>query len=73
MANRIIAPARIIPKLVAMSPYQIYLQQVKSIFDNTRYQNQSMDYIPAHMGGPLSQQAIIEEVAVLELTDFVVN
>lgn len=73
MALNATPPARIIPKLTAMSPYEIYLRQVRGIFDAARFGNQGMDYIPAHMGGLLSQQDIIQEVAVLELTDFEVQ
>lgn len=73
MANRATPPARIMPKLTAMSPYEIYLRQVRGIFDAVRFGNRGMDYIPPHMGGLLSQRAIIEEVAVLEITDFEVK
>lgn len=73
MANTATPPAKIIPKLTAMTPYEIYLRQVRSIFDQVRFLNKGLDYIPAHMGGLLSQQSIVEEVAVLEITDFEVK
>lgn len=64
------APPRIIPKLTPITPMELYLQQVKSVFDNIRYQTRGFEYVPAQMGGIFGQRQVLEETLVLELTDF---
>lgn len=64
---------KIIPKLVPLTPYEIYLQQVKGTFDSIRYSRINMTYYPPQLGGFFGQQEVISDTAVLELTDFEVK
>lgn len=66
-------PPKIIPKLASMSPYEIYLQQVKATYDGIRAGRLSLSYYPAQFGGIFGQSDIINEAVVLELTDFEVG
>ena len=61
---------KLVPQLVPITPYELYIQQVKGIFDNVRYQNSSMTYIPAQFGGILGQQRALSLDVALQLTDF---
>lgn len=64
---------KISPQFVPITPYELYLQQVKGIFDNARYQNKGLTYIPAQFGGILGQQLALSLDVALQLTDFEVN
>jgi hypothetical protein len=64
---------KITPKLTPMSPYEVYLQQVKGLFDQIRTERIGMSYIPPQMGGYFGQQVVIDEIVVIELTDFEVQ
>lgn len=64
------ATPKIIPKLVPLSPYEIYLQQVKGVFDSIRYSRVEMTYYPPQLGGFFGQKEVASENLVLELTDF---
>jgi hypothetical protein len=66
-------PQRITPQLQPMSPYEVYLQQVKGTFDRIRTERIGMSYIPPQMGGYFGQKDVIDENIVLELTDFEVT
>lgn len=67
------ATNKIIPKLTPLTPYEIFLQQVKGTYDAIRFQRVDMTYYPPQMGGFFGQQEVIAETAVLELTDFEVQ
>lgn len=69
----IVQPPKIIPRLTAMSPYEIYLQQVKAAYDGIRSSRLNLSYYPAQFGGIFGQRDVINEVVVLELTDFQVG
>lgn len=64
---------KIVPKLKAITPMEIYLQQVKGIYDNIRFKRKGLEYIPAQLGGVFGQSTLIKESVVLELTDFEVE
>lgn len=66
-------PQVITPKLVPISPYEVYLQQVKGLFDQIRTERIGMSYIPPQMGGYFGQKDVVDEIIVLELTDFEVQ
>lgn len=63
---------RIVPKLVPITPYELYLQQVKGTYDSIRSYNadSSVTYIPPQFGGFMGQKEVLEQKVVLELTDF---
>jgi hypothetical protein len=64
---------KLIPKLVAMTPYQIYLNQVRGCIDKVRYESQGIDYIPPQLGGLKGQREVMNESVVLQLIDFEVK
>lgn len=64
---------RIIPKLVPMTPYEVYLQRVNATFDRIRKTRQSLSYTPAQFGGLFGQSEVANTGIVLEITDFEVR
>lgn len=66
-------PPKIIPKLTPISPYEIYLQQVKGVYDGIRAARLGLSYYPPQLGGIFGQTQVMGEIVVLELTDFQVN
>jgi hypothetical protein len=64
---------KIIPKFTPLTPFEIYLQQVKGTFDSIRFQRKDMTYYPPQMGGFFGQREIKEDILVLELTEFEVS
>jgi hypothetical protein len=62
--------SKIIPKLVAITPLEVYLLQVKGAFDSIRTERRDMDYIPPQFGGPFGQLEVLNEAVVLEIIDF---
>jgi len=64
---------KILPKLVAMSSYEIYLNQVKSAIESIRFQAKGMDYLPPQLGGLKGQQTLLDKTLVLQLIDFEVS
>lgn len=63
-------PPRIVPRLTPMTPYEVYLQQVKGTYDAIRASKQDLTYYPAQLGGLIGQLEVIDEIMVLELADF---
>ena len=64
---------KIIPRLLPMTPYEVYLQRVNSSFDTIRKTNDGYDYTPGQFGGIFGQQAVANQSVVLEVTDFEVR
>jgi hypothetical protein len=66
---------RLSPKLVPMTAYQIYLNQVKTVIEPIRTANvdTNITYIPPQFGGLDGQATLIQESVVLELIDFKVS
>ncbi len=62
--------SRVIPKLVQITPYELYMGQVKGTYDNLRAQNSKVEYIPPQFGGLFGQRKVLENDMVLELIDF---
>lgn len=61
---------KIIHKLVAMSPHEIYMQRVKASYDSIRVASMGKDYIPPSFGGLFGQQSMVNSPTVLELIEF---
>lgn len=61
---------KIINKLVAMSPHEMYMQRVKASFDSIRVANADKEYIPPSFGGLFGQQSMVNSPTVLEMIEF---
>jgi hypothetical protein len=56
-----------------MTPYQIYMQQVRGVSDSIRALAAGLTYIPPQLGGLEGQLAVLEDNIVLQLIDFQVG
>lgn len=61
---------KIIPRLVPITPYEVYLQRVNSTYDNLRQTAKGMNYTPSQFGGIFGQNVASNSGMVLELTEF---
>jgi hypothetical protein len=64
------AKAVINTKLLALTPAQVYLQQVGATFEAIRYSNTDLSYIPAQFGGLTGQNLVSNSGVVLEVISF---
>ena len=60
----------IAPRMAMMSPYQLYLEQIKGVSDSLRAASATLSYIPPQFGGLKGQLAVINDQAVLQMVDF---
>lgn len=66
-------PPKIIPRITPITPYEVFMQQVKGTYDGIRVGRINLTYYPPQFGGIFGQTEIINDVVVLELTDFEVR
>lgn len=59
---------KIVPKLLAITPTEMYLQRANAIYEAIRKEQEGLDYTPAQFGGIFGQQAVLENSTVLEIT-----
>ena len=64
---------KILPKLLPITPNELYLQLVNGTYDIIRQTNQGMTYIPAQFGGIFGQEVILEQGIVMTVTSFEVR
>lgn len=64
---------KIIPRLTPLTPYEIYLQQVKGAFDSIRARRANYTYYPPQLGGFFGQTEVMDDTIVLELIDFEIS
>jgi hypothetical protein len=64
---------KFIPKMKAMTAYEVYTNQVRGVIDSIRYQRQGMSYIAPQLGGISGQRSVIEQSVVLQTIDFEVK
>lgn len=64
---------KLLPKLVAMSSYEVYLDQVKSALEPIRYGLKDMEYLPPQLGGLTGQRELILKSMILQTVEFEVN
>ena len=60
----------ITPRLMALTPHQVYLQQVAATFEAIRYSDTGLSYIPAQFGGLTGQNVVGNNGIVLEVISF---
>lgn len=61
---------KIISKLRPLTPYEMYLQQVRTTMDGIRLEEADVTYIPAQFGGLFGQREVINAAVVLDVIDF---
>lgn len=61
---------KILSSFVAMTPYQVFLNQVKSAIEPIRAATSNLTYIPPQLGGVEGQREVIQATAVLQLIEF---
>lgn len=74
--SRIVYPVsteKFLPRLVPMSSYEVYVNQVKSSLEAIRFKAKDMEYLPPQLGGLTGQRQILNKSAVIETIDFEVN
>lgn len=64
---------KIIPRLIPMTPYEVYLQRVNASYDSIRQVAKGMAYTPSQFGGIFGQEVVANTGMVLELTEFEVK
>lgn len=64
---------KILPKLVNITPKEMYFQLVRTTYDQIRATNEGLTYIPIQFGGIFGQNLIAQQSIVMELTDFKVD
>lgn len=55
---------------VAMTPLNVYLEQVRNISDSARAKHKGLTYYPNTFGGLYGQQEVLKEKVVLQLIGF---
>jgi len=66
--------SKLISTFTAMTPYQVYLNQVKGAIETIRVEAGGVQtYVPPQLGGIEGQREVIEGVVVLQLVDFEVK
>jgi hypothetical protein len=61
---------KLLPKLVAMSPYKVYLSQIQGVIEPIRQSRLGLSYIPPQMGGISGQRKVIDQNLVLQTIEF---
>jgi hypothetical protein len=58
------------PRMMALSPYELYLEQVGGVSDSIRVKSQGLTYIPAQFGGLKGQRESLRSQVVVQMIDF---
>lgn len=64
---------KFLPTLRAMTPYEVYLNQVRSAIDPIRAQRKGLTYLPPQLGGLEGQRKVLEQSLVIQVIDFEVD
>lgn len=63
----------LIPKIIALTPLNMYLERVKGVTEKLRADAQSLDYIPLQFGGIKGQQESLLANSTVKIIDFKVT
>ena len=72
-SDRAQTTTNVAPRLVEMTPFQVYLQQVRGAADAIRAKAAGFTYVPPQFGGLSGQLQTVTGEIVLELIDFSVS
>jgi hypothetical protein len=62
--------SNIVPRFAEMTPYQLYLQQIRGGTDGIRTKVAGLTYIPPQFGGLTGQLETLQKVLVIQIIDF---
>ena len=58
------------PKVVALTPMNLYVERIKSISQKLRASNLNLDYVPLQFGGIQGQQESLLAHSAVKIVDF---
>lgn len=58
------------PRMLSISPYHLYLEQIRGATDAIRVKSRGLNYIPSQFGGIQGQIASLSENVVARMIDF---
>lgn len=58
------------PKVIALSPLNLYLERVKSVTEKLRAGSLDLDYVPLQFGGIQGQQESLLANSAIKIVDF---
>jgi hypothetical protein len=61
------------PVLTPLTPFNLYVERVKSITDSLRSSSEGLEYLPMQFGGIKGQQQSLVANAVIKLVNFKVT
>lgn len=57
-------------RMVNLSPYELFLEQVRGVSENIRVVNKGLTYIPPQFGGLKGQLVGLNDQPVVQMVDF---
>jgi hypothetical protein len=60
----------VIPKIIALTPMNLYLERVKGVSEKLRAGAEDLDYIPLQFGGIKGQQESLQAASTIKVIDF---
>lgn len=58
------------PRITPISPFELYLEQVKGVAEAIRVNSRGLSYIPAQFGGLKGQLITLNNQVVAQMIDF---
>lgn len=58
------------PRMIPLSPYELYLEQIRGVSDAIRVNSRGLSYIPPQFGGLKGQLGALNDQAVVQMIDF---
>lgn len=63
----------VLPRVLPLSPLNLYLERVRSVSDGVRFPSTGFSYTPLQFGGIKGQQQSLLAASIVRLIDFKVN
>lgn len=58
------------PQIIALTPYNLYMERIKSVTEKLRSASLGLDYIPLQFGGIKGQQESLLANSTVKIIDF---
>lgn len=65
-----INPISVSTRMTSLSPYELYLEQVRGVADTIRVKSRGLSYIPAQFGGLKGQRVSLMSQVAVQMVDF---